>query len=116
MNSPHCHIALAPKPWMSRRLGFDSFLVLGTQQCMTVPSLRSVMVDRRPDLEKLDRWHQFFDSVKLKHFVIRNCAEKKNRGLCIGHVYGSPFLELDGDGFVCQCKKSRYWKVGCFVG
>lgn len=46
-----------------------------------VPSLRSVTVDRSPDFEKADRWHQFFDSVKLKHLVIWNFIQEQ-RTLC----------------------------------
>lgn len=37
---------------------------------MMVPSWRSVIVDRSPDMEKVDRKHQLRDSVKLKHFGI----------------------------------------------
>lgn len=61
----------------------------GTQQCITVPSLRSVMVDRSPSLTKVDLWYQFIASEKLKHLVIfpeRSRAE---------------FLKMETAGQVC---------------
>lgn len=58
---------------MRRRLRLDGFGDCGTQQCMVVPpSLRSVIADRRPARAKVDRWHEFFDSVKLKHGIFGN--------------------------------------------
>ncbi|KAF7825069.1 uncharacterized protein G2W53_016233 [Senna tora] len=52
LKSFHCHIALAPIPWMRSIVGLDCLCVLGTQQCMMVLSPRSVVVDFRPALEK----------------------------------------------------------------
>lgn len=70
MKLPHCHSALGPMPWIRSRLGFDSVRVLGTQQCIIVPSFKSVVVERRPEPVNFDRWQRFLVSVKLKHFVI----------------------------------------------
>lgn len=44
---------------------------------MMVPSPRSVTVDRRPELEKVDRRHQFLEAVKLKHLVMNRIGEVK---------------------------------------
>ncbi|GKB61589.1 hypothetical protein Tco_0917775 [Tanacetum coccineum] len=63
-------MALAPKPWRRSKSGRVSFLVLGIQQWIVVPSPRSVMVDFRPDFEKDVLRHQFLEAVKLKHFVM----------------------------------------------
>lgn len=60
---------LAPNPWIKTRSGRVRFLDLGTQQCMMVPSLRSVKVDRRPWLVKRDFRQRFFVAVKLKHLL-----------------------------------------------
>jgi len=48
----NCHIALAPKPWISSNVGFDGSCFFGIQQCMIVPSPRSVVDDLRPDRVK----------------------------------------------------------------
>lgn len=70
MNSFHCHIAFAPNPWRSSKLGFVSFLILGAQQCMIVPSPRSVVVDLSPALEKEYRKHESKVEEKLKQAAI----------------------------------------------
>ncbi|MFS7941260.1 hypothetical protein Hanom_Chr05g00474101 [Helianthus anomalus] len=61
-------MALAPSPWSRRRSGRVGLRALGTQQWMMVPSPRSVVVDRRPEVEKVDRRHQFREATRLKHF------------------------------------------------
>lgn len=71
---------LAPNPWIRTKSGRVGFLDLGTQQCIMVPSLRSVKVDRRPRLLKLDFRHRFFVAVKLKHFGI---TEDANYTQCV---------------------------------
>lgn len=84
MNSCHCHIALAPMPWMRRRVGLDGEGCLGTQLWMMVPSPRSVVVDLRPAEEKEERKQESREAIKLKHIGIfeteeneRICGRKK---------------------------------------
>lgn len=76
--SYHCHRALAPNPCISTRSCRVGFGNLGTQQCITVPSPRSVRVDRRPKLLNPDLRHQFLDAVKLKHLDITNANTNTN--------------------------------------
>lgn len=55
---------------MRTKFGRVGFRVLGTQQCIVVPSPRSVTVDRSPEVVKADLMHQLADAVKLKHLDI----------------------------------------------
>ena len=66
----HCHIALAPMPWIRRRLGFDGLWAFGAQQCITVPSPRSVVVDCSPAFENEYRWYHSNALAMLKQFDI----------------------------------------------
>jgi hypothetical protein len=52
MKKLNCHIALAPIPWMRSRVSLVGLCDFGTQQWMTVPAPRSVVVDLRPAPEK----------------------------------------------------------------
>lgn len=74
---------MAPNPWIRTKSGRVDFLVLGTQQCMIVPSLRSVTVDRRPRLLKLDLRHLFFVAVKLKHLGITDIGFQNMHSMCV---------------------------------
>lgn len=65
--SQNCQTEVVPNPWIRTMSGRVGFRVLGTQQCMTVPSPRSVETGRSPDLVKVDLRHQVLDAVMLKH-------------------------------------------------
>lgn len=51
----HCHMALAPKPWMRRSEGRAESGDRGAQQRTTVPSGRETAEYRRP-AEAKERW------------------------------------------------------------
>lgn len=74
---------LAPNPWIRTKSGRVGFLDLGTQQCIMVPSLRSVKVDRSPRLLKVDLRHRFLAAVKLKHLGITEKCKLQILFLCV---------------------------------